>query len=159
MSDVPVLIRRTTMLVNDIEPSLQIYRDILGMSVHYDEEIVVAGDGLPAGEPNSLTRLVMLKCKDDFIGMLGILQYIDPPLPEPPPRSDPNRVRIGESVYVLHHEDVKGVYERLQDVPGIEMVCEPVISEYPKPDGGVFRVLGISFFDPSGYFCEVNQFV
>ena len=97
MSDVPVLIRRTTMLVNDIEPSLQIYRDILGMSVHYDEEIVVSGDGLPAGEPNSLTRLVMLKCKDDFIGMLGILQYIDPPLPEPPPRSNPNRVRIGES--------------------------------------------------------------
>ena len=38
MSDVPVLIRRTTMLVNDIEPSLQIYRDILGMSVHYDEK-------------------------------------------------------------------------------------------------------------------------
>ena len=32
MSDVPVLIRRTTMLVNNIEPSLQIYRDILGMS-------------------------------------------------------------------------------------------------------------------------------
>ena len=85
MSDVPVLIRRTTMLVNDIEPSLQIYRDILGMSVHYDEEILVSGDGLPAGEPNSQTRLVMLKCKDDFIGMLGILQYIDPPLPEPPP--------------------------------------------------------------------------
>jgi hypothetical protein len=34
-----------------------------------------------------------------------------------------------------------------------------VISEYPKPDGGVFRVLGISFFDPNGYFVEVNQFV
>ena len=33
MSDVPVLIRRTTMLVNDIEPSLQIYRDILGLSL------------------------------------------------------------------------------------------------------------------------------
>ncbi|GIR71962.1 MAG: hypothetical protein CM15mP74_32130 [Halieaceae bacterium] len=60
------------------------------MSVHYDEEIVVSGDGLP---PVSLipNRLVMLKCKDDFIGMLGILQYIDPPLPEPPPRSNPNR--------------------------------------------------------------------
>jgi hypothetical protein len=54
---------------------------------------------------------------------------------------------------------VEGVYEKLQSVPGIEMVCEPVISEYPKPDGGVFRVLGISFFDPSGYFVEVNQFV
>jgi hypothetical protein len=103
--------------------------------------------------------LVMLKCKDDFIGMLGILQYIDPPLPDPPPRPVPNRVQVGESVYVLHHEDVKGAFEQLKDVPGLEMVCDPVISEYPKPDGGVFRVLGISFFDPNGYFVEVNQFV
>ena len=159
MSDVPVLIRRTTMLVNHIDSALRIYRDILGMAVHYDEKILVSGDGLPAGEPNSQTRLVMLKCRDDFIGMLGILQYIDPPLPEPPPRPVPNRVRVGESVYVLHHEDVKGAFEQLKDVPGLEMVCEPVISEYPKPDGGVFRVLGISFFDPNGYFVEVNQFV
>ena len=37
MSEVPVLIRPTTVLVNDIEPSLQNYRYILGMSVHYEE--------------------------------------------------------------------------------------------------------------------------
>ena len=125
MSDVPVLIRRTTMLVNDIEPSLQIYRDILGMSVHYDEEIVVSGDGLPAGEPNSLTRLVMLKCKDDFIGMLGILQYIDPPLPEPPPRSDPNRVRIGESVYVCIMRMSKGFTSACRTYPGSRWFANP----------------------------------
>ena len=29
MSDVPVLIRRTTMLVNDIEPSLLIYLSLI----------------------------------------------------------------------------------------------------------------------------------
>ena len=52
MSDVPVLIRRTTMLVNHIDAALRIYRDILGMAVHYDEKILVSGDGLPAGEPN-----------------------------------------------------------------------------------------------------------
>ena len=158
MSDVPVLIRRTTMLVNDIEPSLQIYRDILGMSVHYDEEIVVSGDGLPAGEPNSQTRLVMLKCKDDFIGMLGILQYIDPPLPEPPPRSNPNRVRIGESVYVLHHEDVKGVYDKLQAVPGIGWCVNRWSASIPSLMAGS-SVFWASVSLIGRYFVEVNQFV
>ena len=147
------------MLVSNVASAWRVDRDILGGAVHYDEKILVSGDELPAGETNSQTGLVVLKCKDDFIGMLGIQQYIDPPLPEPPPRPVPNRVRVGESVYVLHHEDVKGAFEQLKDVPGLEMVCEPVISEYPKPDGGVFRVLGISFFDPNGYFVAVNQFV
>ena len=159
MSDVPVVIRRTTMMVNEIESALTIYRDILGMQVHYDEEIIVSGQGLPAGEPDSKTRLVLLKCKDEFIGMLGILQYIDPPLPAAPSRPNPNRVQVGESVYVLHHDDVEAVHPKLKEVPGIEMVSDPHISEYPKPDGGVFRVLGSSFFDPNGYFVELNQFV
>ncbi len=122
MSDVPVVIRRTTMMVNEIESALTIYRDILGMQVHYDEEIIVSGQGLPAGEPDSKTRLVLLKCKDEFIGMLGILQYIDPPLPAAPPRPNPNRVQVGESVYVLHHDDVEAVYPQLKEVPGIELV-------------------------------------
>ena len=159
MSDVPVVIRRTTMMVNEIESALTIYRDILGMQMHYDEEIIVSGQGLPAGEPDSKTRLVLLKCKDEFIGMLGILQYIDPPLPAAPSRPNPNRVQVGESVYVLHHDDVEAIYPKLKEVPGIEMVSDPHISEYPKPDGGVFRVLGSSFFDPNGYFVELNQFV
>jgi len=147
------------MMVNEIESALTIYRDILGMQVHYDEEIIVSGQGLPAGEPDSKTRLVLLKCKDEFIGMLGILQYIDPPLPAAPSRPNPNRVQVGESVYVLHHDDVEATYPKLKEVPGIEMVSHPHISEYPKPDGGVFRVLGSSFFDPNGYFVELNQFV
>ncbi|GIS01858.1 MAG: hypothetical protein CM15mP103_04090 [Gammaproteobacteria bacterium] len=103
----------------------------------YDEEILVSGDGLPAGEPNSQTRLVMLKCKDDFIGMLGILQYIDPPLPEPPPRSNPNRVRIGESVYVLHHEDVKGVYENCKPYPVSRWCVSPLSVSTPSPMAGL----------------------
>ena len=40
-----------------------------------------------------------------------------------------------------------------------EIVAEPHVSEYPKDDGGVFRVLGMSFFDPNGYFIELNQFI
>jgi hypothetical protein len=89
--------------------------------------------------------------------MLGILQYLDPPLPDPGPRPSPNRVRTGEVVFVMHNEDVKAAYKRLKALPGVEIVSEPHISEYPKDDGGVFRILGMSFFDPNGYFIELNQ--
>ncbi len=159
MSKAPTDFRRTTMMVNHMEPALHIYRDLLGMEVYYDNAIVVSGKGLPAGEPDSKTRLVILQCNDPYIGMLGILQYIDPPLPDPPPRPVPNRVRAGETVFVMHNEDVRAVHEKLKNIDGVEMVAEPHISEYPKDDGGVFRVLGISFFDPNGYFIELNQFV
>jgi catechol 2,3-dioxygenase-like lactoylglutathione lyase family enzyme len=159
MNRVPTDFRRATMMVNRIEPALTIYRDILGMETYYDQEIVVSGQGLPAGEPDSKTRLVILRCNDPFIGMLGILQYLDPPLPAPLPRPAPNRVRAGETVYVLHNEDVEAACERLRRVEGLEIVCEPMVSEYPKEDGSVFRVKGISFFDPNGYFVELNQFI
>lgn len=147
------------MMVNDMEPALTVYRDILGMTVYYDNEIIVSGQGLPAGEPDSKTRLVILQCNDPYIGLLGILQYVDPPLPAPEPRPVPNRVRAGEVVFVIHNEDVRAAYEKLRQIDAVEMVCEPMVSEYPKDDGGVFRVLGISFFDPNGYFVELNQFV
>ena len=146
------------MLVNEMETPLNIYRDILGMAVYYDQEIVVSGVGLPAGEPNSVTRLVILRCNDRYIGMLGILHYVDPPLPEPEPRPTPNRVRTGEVVFVIHNEDVQAAFEKIRQVPGVEVVSEPHLSEYPKDDGSVIRVLGCSFFDPNGYFIELNQY-
>ncbi len=146
------------MLVNEMETPLNIYRDILGMAVYYDQEIVVSGVGLPAGEPNSVTRLVILRCNDPYIGMLGILHYVDPPLPEPEPRPNPNRVRTGEVVFVIHNEDVQAAFEKIRQVPGVEVVSEPHLSEYPKDDGSVIRVLGCSFFDPNGYFIELNQY-
>ena len=159
MNKVPTDFRRVTMMVNQMEPTLTIYRDILGMDAYYDEEIVVSGKGLPAGAPDSKVRLVILKCNDPYIGMLGIMQYIDPPLPDPDPRPVPNRVKAGEIVFVMHNENVEIVYEKLKEIQGIEMISEPHVSEFPKADGSVFRVMGISFFDPNGYFIELNQFI
>lgn len=159
MNKVPTDFRRVTMLVEDMQPALRIYRDILSMEVYYDQEITVSGQGLPAGEPDSLTHLVILRCNDPYIGMLGLLQYLDPPLPPALDRPKPNRVRAGEVVFVMHHEDVDAVWLELQNIEGLQMVCDPTVTEYPKDDGTVFRVKGISFFDPNGYFIELNQWV
>ena len=128
MSDSPLDFRRVTMMVNEIDTPLKIYRDILGMGTFYDEEFVVEGNKLPSGVKGAKCRLVILKGNDPYIGMLGILCCFDPPLPATPPRPEPNRVQAGEIVFVMHHEDVDGVYEQLKDVEGVQIVSEPVIS-------------------------------
>ena len=38
-AEFPLLLRRTTLIVRDIEASLKLYRDGLGMEVIYDQEI------------------------------------------------------------------------------------------------------------------------
>jgi len=159
MKKVPTDFRRVTLIARHMEPALAVYRDILGMETYYDQEIVVSGTGIPAGEPNARARLAILKCNDPYIGMLGILHYIDPPLPEPPPRPVPNRVQPGEAVLVMAHENVEEAFARLKEVEGVVIFAEPHVNEFPRPDGGVFRVEGVSFFDPNGYFVDLNQFV
>ncbi|MBT8059864.1 MAG: VOC family protein [Gammaproteobacteria bacterium] len=159
MKQVPTDFRRVTMMVNRMEPALSIYRDVLGMEVYFDQEIVVSGKALPAGEAESKTRLVILRCNDPYIGMLGMMQYIDPPLPEPDPRPVPGRLSAGDIVFVMNHENVEAAFEKLKDIEGIEMVAEPHVSEYPGDGGSVLRVMGISFFDPNGYFIELKQIV
>ena len=159
MKKAPTDFRRVTMIVNQMEPALTVYRDILGMEVYYDQEISISGRNLPTGEASAEGRLVILKCNDPYIGMLGILQYIDPPLPAPATRPVPNRVQVGEAVLVMTHENVEQAYERLKDVEGVQIVAEPHVTELPRADGGVFRIEGISFFDPNGYFVDLNQTV
>ncbi len=157
MSKVPTDFRRATMLVNEIETPLKIYRDILGLETYYDNELVISGLGLPAGEPGAKARLVILKANDPYIGMLGILQYLDPPLPE---RGEyPKRLGVGDTVFVMSVADAEQAHRELLDVPGVHIKSEPHVSEYPKPDGGVFKLLCMSFFDPNGYFIEANQWL
>ena len=157
MNKIPTDFRRVTMLVNEIETALKIYRDILGMTVYYDAEVTMSGVNLPAGEPGNKVRLVILQANDPYIGMLGILQYLDPPLPER--GGYPKRLGVGDTVFVMNVEDAQKVHRELLAVPGVHIQSEPHVSEYPKPGGGVFRLLCISFFDPNGYFIEANQWL
>ena len=40
---------------------------------------------------------------------------------------------------------------------GVQLIAEPEESSVPKPGGGEIRMITSSFFDPDGYFIEVNQ--
>jgi hypothetical protein len=68
-------------------------------------------------------------------------------------------VQAGEIVFVMNNDNVEAAYEKLKDVEGVEIVAEPHVSEFPGKGGGTLHVMGISFFDPNGYFVDLNQFV
>ena len=81
----PTDFRRLSMIVDDIDESLKLYRDILEFQVNYDAEVTMSGKALPAGEPGAKARLVLISSNDSWVGWLGLLQWLDPKLP---PRED-----------------------------------------------------------------------
>ncbi len=154
---VPTDIRRLTILVRDMERSLALYRDVLGLKVNYDEEIIVSGVALPAGVPGNRTRLVLLNGNDPWIGWIGLMQFVDPPLPG----SDapyPRRLGPGGHVLVTNTDDAVMRCAMARQVPGVQFTAEPRLQVYAGRGGGPdIRVMGCNFFDPDGTFIELNQ--
>lgn len=159
MKKVPTDFRRVTMVVSDMETALTIYRDILGMEAYYDEQCDVSVPGAPAGDPKAPARLVILKCNDPYVGMLGLMQLHESPLFADNEQAGRPHFRRGDVVFVLQHENVETAYEKLKEVEGVVIVNEPQVTEFPTASGGVMRVEGIRFFDPNGYFIDINQFI
>jgi catechol 2,3-dioxygenase-like lactoylglutathione lyase family enzyme len=153
---VPTDIRRLTILVRDMETSLKLYRDVLGLKVNYDAPITVSGVALPAGVPGNKTRLVLLNSNDGFVGWIGLMQYVDPPLPDTGPY--PRRLGLGGHVLVTNTDDAEKRCAMAKKVPGIEFTGEARVAEYPGRNGGPpIRVMGCNFFDPDGTLIELNQ--
>jgi catechol 2,3-dioxygenase-like lactoylglutathione lyase family enzyme len=153
---VPTDIRRLTILVRDMDNSLKLYRDVLGLKINYDAPITVSGVALPAGVPGNKTRLVLLNSNDGFVGWIGLMQYTDPPLPERGPY--PKRLGIGGHVLVTNTDDAEKRCAMAKSVPGVYFTGDAKISEYPGRNGGpAIRVKGCTFFDPDGTFVELNQ--
>lgn len=62
-------LRRTTLVVHDMDASLAFYRDALGMVVTYDNMLRTPQDAKTNEEADSATHLVFLRANDDFVGI------------------------------------------------------------------------------------------
>ncbi len=153
---VPTDVRRITILVRDMERSLKLYRDVLGLKVNYDAPITVSGVALPAGVPGNKTRLVLLNGNDPWLGWIGLMQYTDPPLADPGPY--PKRLGVGGHVIVTNTDDAEKRCAMAKQAPGVTFTSEARLQEYPGRNGApTIRVMGCNFFDPDGTFLELNQ--
>lgn len=153
---VPTDVRRTTLIVRDMETSLKLYRDVIGLKLNYDAEVQTSGVALPAGKPGATARLVLLNANDTFVGWIGLMQWIKPTLGAAKPY--PKHMTYGGTVMVMNTDDVEGRCAAAAKVPGVTMTAQPRLQEYPGRNGGPpIRVKGCNFFDPDGYLIEMNQ--
>lgn len=72
------IVKRTTLIVRDADRSLAFYRDVLGMTVWYDDEIVLGGATLPVGARGDRTRLVIMRAADGSLLRMTTLSFWDP---------------------------------------------------------------------------------
>ncbi len=153
----PTLLRRSTLLVSDIDRSLRLYRDILGMEVVFDKVLPITGKGLPTGVFDAQGRLVFLRTHDDHqVGVVGLLSYLDKPIPKPA-QGPRRKLQVGDAVLLLNTTDVDARMSKIKALPGVYVQSEGTISTYPNATGGSVTVIGNSFFDADGHFVELNQ--
>jgi catechol 2,3-dioxygenase-like lactoylglutathione lyase family enzyme len=153
MADV---IKRTTFMVRDGERAAQWYERVFGMTRWMDTPFTLSGAQLAAGKPGDQTRLIILKCEDDLIGMIGLLEWLDPRMAAP--AELPTEVTFGHPIFVVQSNDARGTLERARGL-GSRIHCEPRDWQVTGADGKLKDMIGCSFFDLDGYFFEVNQVV
>ncbi|MGB6229903.1 MAG: VOC family protein [Litorimonas sp.] len=152
----PTDLRRTSLIVSDIDESLKLYRDVLGFSVNYDTNVTMSGVALPAGEPGAEARLVLLQSNDPWVGWIGLLEWLDPKLPGPPePR---RRMGIGDAVLVFNTENVDEHCAAVAELDGVHVTMPASNTTYPGRAGGDPIVVRTCYlFDRDGYFMELNK--
>ncbi|WFL76342.1 VOC family protein [Altererythrobacter arenosus] len=151
------IVKRTTLMVRDAERAAHWYEDVFGMSRWMDTPFTLSGTQLAAGKKGDKTRLVIMKAEHDEIGMLGLLQWVDPPRADVPAEL-PTEIPFGTPIFVVASQDTAGAVERAR-ASGSRIHSEPTEWSVTGADGRVKDMLGASFWDLDGYFFEVNQVV
>ena len=149
------IIKRTTLMVRDMDKSLAWYQNVLGMEVYYDKPFTLSGEGLTAGKAGDLIRLVILKCEHPEIGMIGLMQWVDPVMSAP---EVPTEVTFGMPTFVVGSDDSAGAH-RQAELLETRIHTAPHEWSTEGADGNMKYFLGVSLFDPDGHFFELNQLV
>jgi pimeloyl-ACP methyl ester carboxylesterase/catechol 2,3-dioxygenase-like lactoylglutathione lyase family enzyme len=148
-----VVVRRTTLIVADMDASLRFYRDVLGFEVWLENRGKVTPSSLPVDVPiGGSSRFAIMKGKHPWVGMVGLLEYGGARQPAPPQ----TKVGPGDVVLMLEVSDVAGIHERMQKA-GTRILKPPETSEVTGAGGAKWTATFLFAYDPDGHLLEINQ--
>lgn len=152
----PIDVRRTTLVVRDIDNSLEFYRDALGLEVIYDAEILTPRSAKNSTEADRASRLVFLRANDNYIGVIGLLQYVKPAKTATFQGLEP--FSPGSTVMVFNLKDLKSVFAAARAVNRVSVLSPPRQTSYPGYASGETIDVRVSVLtDPDGFVVELNQ--
>jgi len=144
--------RRTTLIVHDLERSIDFYQ-VLGFEKWLDGAPgKVSGKGLPVvdakvGDP---TKLVIMKGKDPYLGMIGLLQYgAKRPLPSV------DGLRAGDAILMIETKGMDAIAKRLQ--AGGYRIDKPPEVSHIKSVGTEWDAKFMFVYDPDGRMVELTE--
>jgi catechol 2,3-dioxygenase-like lactoylglutathione lyase family enzyme len=153
---IPVDIRRTTFVVRDIDKSLPLYRDALGLKVVYDQ--LIGGGVDAAGKAIAPSvRLVLLRANDTFIGALGLMQRLNTPPGQAVPPPVFAKAGPGQMIMVINVADLDARWPKIEATPHVKVESQPTRIDYPQTGGGVIPVLFSAVWDADGNYIELNK--
>ncbi len=149
-------IKRTTLMVRDAARAAHWYEQVFAMRRWMDTPFTLSGTQLAAGQKGDQTRLIIMKCQHDTIGMIGLLEWLNPK--QQAPASLPTTVQFGAPIFVVASSDARASVAQARAL-GSRIHCEPREWTVTGASGETKDMIGCSFFDLDGYFFEVNETV
>ncbi len=140
-------VSRTTVFVRDLDESLKLYRDILGLKPRRERLLEgpfwndVVGT---AGEDKRIKVMILQTTEGEVVGNVGLFQFVDEN--DGPPVYKPPRVQTGDVALVMLTHDIMGIYETVRDA-GYTIISPPSTQD---KDPGPETVYEMLFFDRDG---------
>lgn len=146
-------VKRTTLMVRNMERAIQFYRDVLGGKIWFDRPFTLDGGGLPVGKKGDKLRLLIVRFEHDEIGMIGLMEFINPVIPAPDVSYD---LGYGQPVFVIVPEDAQAIYDKAMAM-GFQTRGRPKRWSTTGARGETRHFLSTFLWDADGHFFECNQ--
>ena len=147
-------VKRTTLMVRDMERALVFYRDVLGAEIWFDTPFTLSGVGFPIGKAGDRLRLCIVRFEDPEIGMIGLIEFEDPPEAPPPVTYS---LGWGQPIFVVVADDARAIHARAREHGFRLRNPEPHEWSTTGAKGETKHFVSTNLWDPDGHFFECNE--
>jgi catechol 2,3-dioxygenase-like lactoylglutathione lyase family enzyme len=145
---------RATIFVGDLEKSLRLYRDILGLTPMFDNAWKGKGINDIMGTKGLELRSVVLMAGNSGIGNIGLYQLSGSDVKRQPKPSQTPDTRIGDFAVIFPTNDIWGMTKKIQAAGYV--IVSPPVSLLDRPNMKQ-QALEMMFRDDDGVLVNLVQ--